>query len=383
MSYVLLFKLGAWSAAAFYAAIGLFTMWATRWRRTPERPAVIGVTQILLASVASFVCFALTAIALGAVGIGIFGVVQWAFSAGAVVPPILGLALLIVAARQRSLRVPWPARMLAVLLLLPIPVCAHASLIAPYQLVLERVSVPIVGLSSNNAPISIAVLADIQTDRITAYEHAAVDRALAEQPDIILLPGDFFQGTTEQYREQLPHFRKLFARLDAPGGVYACRGNIDSRDRAEELFSGTNVQLLENTITNINVRGQKIAIGGLGWDCADANVRQTFASLRDAPADVRILLCHTPDWASVTAPTDRIDLVVAGHTHGGQLIIPGFGAIARASAMPPTVAAGGLHRVHEQMLYISRGVGYERGLAPPLRLNCPPEVSILSLSVEQ
>ncbi len=99
-----------------------------------------------------------------------------------------------------------------------------------------------------------------------------------------------------------------------------------------------------------------------------------------ADADVRLLVSHKPDVALLIEPDDRIDLVVAGHTHGGQVVIPGFGPPVTLSRVPRRVAAGGLHKVGGQSVYVSRGVGHERGKAPPVRLFCPPEITILTLS---
>ena len=87
-----------------------------------------------------------------------------------------------------------------------------------------------------------------------------------------------------------------------------------------------------------------------------------------------------PDIALLLEPDDRIDLLVAGHTHGGQVVIPGFGPPLTLTRVRREVAAGGLHRAREQLIYVSRGVGHEPGLAPPVRLFCPPEVTVLSLT---
>ena len=71
--------------------------------------------------------------------------------------------------------------------------------------------------------------------------------------------------------------------------------------------------------------------------------------------------------------------VVAGHTHGGQVQIPFFGPLFTLTEIPREAAAGGLHEVNGTQLYVSRGVGAERGEAPLIRFNCPPEISLLTL----
>ena len=78
-------------------------------------------------------------------------------------------------------------------------------------------------------------------------------------------------------------------------------------------------------------------------------------------------------------PSSRINLVVAGHTHGGQVVVPGFGPPITLSGVPRAVAAGGLHAMNGNRIYVSRGAGCEQGQAPRIRLFCPPEVSILEV----
>ena len=378
-------KTAAWLSASLDAAIGVGVLWAFRWQATRRgRPVTIGAPAVMLAALASFACFGLTVfVAVGSNVLNVFGLIRLAYINTAIVPAALGLALLGLAMRGNPARVPVHIRILAVLLLLPLAICAYASFVAPYQLRVERANVPVAGLTDLSEPIRIAVLADIQTDQITAHERDAVDRVLSTQPDVIVLPGDFFQGDGRQFRTQLPAFRRLLARLEAPGGVYACEGNIDHPSRLKELFERTPIRWLRNETAIVNVRGRTLAIAGVEWNYRSAAAQQVCRNMRYTDTDARILLCHTPDGALRTEPDDRIDLVISGHTHGGQVVIPGFGPPLTFSRVPRDVAAGGLHRLGHQLLYVSRGVGFERGATPPMRLFCPPEVSVLSLSSRQ
>jgi hypothetical protein len=264
------------------------------------------------------------------------------------------------------------------LLLVPL-VCAYATFVEPYRLIVERSDVPLTGLAPGDQPIRIVVLADIQTDHVGAHEHRAIDLALAEQPDLIVVPGDIFQGREPVFRHELPAMRALLARLKAPYGVFACIGNVDNPARTPELTAGTDVRMLFNEIVVVEIRGRRVAIGGVDWKCYSRRAQETFRAMAHTEADLRILLCHIPDGALVARASDRIDLLIAGHTHGGQVVVPGFGPLMVASDVPRRVAAGGLHRLNGQLLYVSRGVGFERGWAPPMRLFCRPEVSVLTL----
>ena len=103
--------------------------------------------------------------------------------------------------------------------------------------------------------------------------------------------------------------------------------------------------------------------------------------LEGAPGagDVRVLLAHRPDAVLNLRRGTRIDLTLAGHTHGGQVQLPGVGPLTIASRVPREVGAGGLHLLGGRRIYVSRGVGVERGQAPRLRLGAVPEVSLLTL----
>jgi predicted MPP superfamily phosphohydrolase len=97
-------------------------------------------------------------------------------------------------------------------------------------------------------------------------------------------------------------------------------------------------------------------------------------------ADHRIVISHSPDF--VDAMPVGVDLVLAGHTHGGQVVMPFFGPVVTASRLP-RLFAGGLHDFRGTPLHVSRGVGMERGFSPPVRFLCPPEICVLDLRLSR
>ncbi len=91
------------------------------------------------------------------------------------------------------------------------------------------------------------------------------------------------------------------------------------------------------------------------------------------------MLAHRPDVVTTLAPRSHVDLVVCGHTHGGQVQLPWIGPPFVLSSVPRAVGAGGLSELGGHKLYVSRGIGWEHGHAPRVRFRCPPEVSLLTL----
>ena len=375
----------AWLAALAGAGIAILSYRSLQRRQSPAllnstKGRVILQPMMALAALAPPAGFAFVfAVAWFAFTQDMFALVRIAYSQVASVPPLLGIYLLMQRRKPDRAEFFRPAIIWSLALLLPAPICAYASFIAPYQLVIERTDIPIAGRKPRATPIKIAVIADLQTARITDYERRAIDLALADKPDLILLPGDFFQCSWRQWKAGEADFRTEMARLSCPHGTFAVMGDVDDLDDMTQLLKGTPVRLLNNEIVVFDVRGQRIAIGGVELRPGTRASDGTITRLGAIECDARILLAHRPDVALHVDEHDNIDLVVAGHTHGGQVVIPGFGPPITLSDVPRKAAAGGLHVVNGKPLYVSRGVGCERGSAPPMRLFCPPELSILTL----
>ena len=102
----------------------------------------------------------------------------------------------------------------------------YATFWEPFRLRVERASVPVASGRDGLGSVRIGVLTDLQTNRVTDYERGAVDRLMALRADVILLPGDLFQGTDDEF-EAGAALRDLLSRLSAPGGVYFAMGDVD------------------------------------------------------------------------------------------------------------------------------------------------------------
>ena len=219
-------------------------------------------------------------------------------------------------------------------------------------------------------PLRIVVLADVQTDVIGAYERRVLQRALDLKPDMILLAGDYLQ--VNDHKQLAPLREELNAYLReinfaAPLGVYAVEGNND-RGAWFELFDGLPVHATWKTVP-IELE----------------NIRVTCLSMSDSfMTDTRvpgtnkfhIALGHAPNFALGDV---QADLLVAGHTHGGQVRLPGIGPIITLSAVPRKWATGMTDLGNEKKLIVSRGIGMERAGAPRVRFLCRPELVIINV----
>jgi uncharacterized protein len=359
------------SAAVDTAVLCGAVAWAVR-----GEPLVGRLVAALAGAVA---LLAAKGIALLWLGVSVpFGVMHVLWLDLVVVVPLAALLLLALTRRRRSGRL---VRAGAVAACLLAPVGAYASLVEPERLVLERAQLELDPRREGERPLRIGLIADLQCEEVGAHEREAVERLMAERPDLILLAGDYHQGAEAKLDEQLPALRALLRRLDAPGGVFAVQGDVESVGEARRVMAGAGVRLLVNERARIRVRDRRVSIAGIELAYWSRAARTTLAELErgGGQRDVRIALAHRPDTVLLLRPDSRVDLTVAGHTHGGQLQLPFVGPLTISSRVPRRVGAGGLHELDGRRIYVSRGVGAERAQAPRLRLGAVPEVSLITL----
>ncbi len=209
---------------------------------------------------------------------------------------------------------------------------------------------------------------------------AAVDAANAAAPDLVVLTGDFVTSTwlfhlgRRNGREIYP-CAELLSRLRCPGGVYAILGNHDWGAGAEFIASALSeagIRVLRNESVPLERDGARLWLAGV--DDAMARAVDLGRALAPVPpAEPVLLLAHEPDFADEAARYP-VDIQLSGHSHGGQIVMPLLGP----GYLPPMGRKypRGLYDVGRLKLYVNRGIGVT-GL--PLRLNAPPEVTVLAL----
>ncbi|MBN2216025.1 MAG: metallophosphoesterase [Pirellulales bacterium] len=221
-------------------------------------------------------------------------------------------------------------------------------------------------------PIRVAVVADLQTDQAGSYERKVFTRLRAEKPDLILLAGDYVQAPPSRVEAVCRELNALVkdVGLDAPEGVFAVQGNVDARRPWRKIFDGLPVVPVIST--------QSFDIGPLQLTCL--SMGESFhpaMKIERKNADrFHLVLGHGPVFARGQIDAD---LLVAGHTHGGQVRLPGFGAIQTGCDVPRHWAAGLTTLPSGAQLLVSRGVGMERGHAPRLRFLCRPQLILIDL----
>lgn len=331
-------------------------------------------------------------------GVDGFTLIHVAYVVGTVGVPLAG-GIVLVGARGRAR--PRVVTAVCVLALAAVPVGVYATYVEPFWLRVDRVELAVPAIAAVGAAdgvdgvggvdgvdgvderIRIGVLADLQTTGVGDYERDAVERLLGFGPDVVVLPGDLYQFDAAVFAERAPGFAQLIERIvgEVPH-VYLVSGNTDTVAGLRRIVGGTGARVLDNEIDTFEVRDVPVRVGGTTLFGDDAAARRMAARLvgpdRDDRGRVRILIGHKPDAIELVRTTP-VDLAIAGHTHGGQVSLPFFGPPLTLSNVPRHIAAGGLHELHGTPIYVSTGVGRERGNAPQLRLGVRPSIGIIDL----
>lgn len=246
---------------------------------------------------------------------------------------------------------------------------------APYRPRVDRMSLKVPRGHEGLAGMTIGFVTDTHISPAYRPDHLrhAVSLLAAERPDLMLFGGDYASETTRFAYEAAPILGKLAA--SAPLGGFAVLGNHDEQLGAVKVAAAlekAGITVLRNESRSICYGGDSLWLVGLDDALAEKHeVPKAFAAV---PAGAAALaLWHEADWAEEAACQGAF-AQISGHTHGGQIRTPVFGAL----ALPPGGRRfdAGSYDVAGMTLYVSRGVGVYR---PPLRFRCPPELTLITL----
>jgi predicted MPP superfamily phosphohydrolase len=237
--------------------------------------------------------------------------------------------------------------------------------------------------SASVSPVKILHLSDLHASWAVSlgFIQEAVELGLQLKPDLICLTGDFI---TNQYAD-FDAYARVLAKLSAAAPAFACLGNHDgggwsgihggytTTQPVRQLLQQSRIELLHNRCAALRLNGRDIIITGVADAWAEnVDLPAAFPASEAGGAATRILLSHNPDTKEFLK-FHPWDLLLCGHTHGGQIVLPLLGAPWAPVRDKRFIA--GLYSWENRWIHITRGVGNVHGG----RFNCPPEVSLVTL----
>jgi predicted MPP superfamily phosphohydrolase len=238
-------------------------------------------------------------------------------------------------------------------------------------LIIENIKIRLKRLPKNLEGFRLVHLSDIHHSPFTDIGHIsrAVEISNQLKPDMFVLTGDYISHETAY----IAPMAKVLGQLKSEFGTYACLGNHDHWTNAEmvtDLMRQENINILINEGFRFAARGASFWLAGVD----DYMVGKTDlrSALRGSfPDEMKMLLAHNPIIVRRAARVE-VDLVLSGHTHGGQIKI----RTEEKRILPRRKLKNGLYRRKDTQIYITRGIGT---VVLPMRYGCPPEISLIEL----
>ena len=239
------------------------------------------------------------------------------------------------------------------------------------SLSLENIDIQLKRLPKKLDGFRVVHLSDIHHSPFTSLEHIKRTVKIANRlkPDMFVLTGDYVSHETEY----IAPVAEVLGSLKSEFGTFACLGNHDhwtDGDLVAESLRDEKINVLINEGFRFEARGVSFWLAGVD----DHMVGKTDlpSALRGSyPDEMKLLLAHNPIILRQAARYE-VDLVLSGHTHGGQVKI----SDKEKRILPRPKLVAGLHRRKQSQIYITRGIGT---VVLPIRYQCPPEISLLEL----
>ena len=258
----------------------------------------------------------------------------------------------------------------------------YARFVEPRWLKTTTITLALLPPTAGADGITILHLSDLHhSDAVSLrYLRRSLQRAINEQPDLILLTGDYITTKIDD-----AGFLEILKLLSQTAPTFACPGNHDGGPWAQamagypttgpiqRLLAAAGIQYLENAWALVDINDVAIAIGGMGdlWarNCEPEAIQEPFNT---ANADLKLLLSHNPD-SKAKLKALNWNLMLSGHTHGGQFRLPLLGA--PFAPIKDKSCLAGLCPYGDRWIYVTAGLGNVHGL----RFNCRPEISVVKL----
>jgi predicted MPP superfamily phosphohydrolase len=246
-----------------------------------------------------------------------------------------------------------------------------ARFVEPRLLAVTRVRVETARRDARARPIRVVHVTDLQCDPTPRLEERLPGVVAGLRPDAIVFTGDAVNSAGGA-----PVFRRCLSRLAEIAPTFAVTGNWEVWNVPEvDPYGGTGATLLEGSAARVALPGGDLWVAGVGADGA----ARAEAALAAAPEGAPLLfLHHYPDPDVVPEGSRaRVDLMLSGHVHGGQVAVPLYGAILTLARHGKRYERG-LYDVPPMRLFVGRGIGME-GKAPRLRFASRPEVALIEI----
>ncbi|MEW5820384.1 MAG: metallophosphoesterase [Cyanobacteriota bacterium] len=251
----------------------------------------------------------------------------------------------------------------------------EAQAYKPSNIVVEKVNIKLNNLPEDFEDFSIAQISDLHRSEVV--ENDVISKTISKvnslKPDLIVITGDI-ANNLNYLEDCIPGLKNL----SAPEGTYIVGGNWERArgiKKSNNMIKNAGLNILDNRYKIISKGKKKIYLAGVDDDGGIGNtLESTFKNINDKA--LKILLSHNPYiTVHLSKAKKPIDLVLSGHTHGGQVIYPFIGAIKVPRAFGKEYISG-LYNLKNTRLYINRGIGV---VCFPYRINCPPEITLFKL----
>ncbi len=247
----------------------------------------------------------------------------------------------------------------------------YGYFIEPYWLEINRISIQTDKLKDTT--FRIVQISDLHCDKKVRLEAKLPDIINNLDPDIIVFTGD-----TINRKSALPLFQDTMRKLHAPLGKFAVNGNWDLSYWSNlKLFDETGFEELRLHERIVEKDGESISISGLAFENGKTSFR-LVGKLK--PENFNLFLYHNSGLMDYF-DSIPIDLYLCGHTHGGQVALPFYGALTTLSRHGKKYEAG-LYRQGHIRLYVNRGIGLEGGMSPKVRFCARPEITVFDIGPE-
>jgi len=247
----------------------------------------------------------------------------------------------------------------------------YGYFVEPYRI--EVKIIPIRTEKLKHTSFRVVQISDLHCDKKARNEKAVVELVNELEPDIIVFTGDAVNTPAA-----LPRFKETLNNLRARLGKFAVYGNWETRHwKGLDYYSGTGFELLDLETIELSKNGETLSISGLNCD----HWVNTNIWLQGLPSErYNIFLYHHAALAK-EVKSCNVDLYLCGHTHGGQVALPFYGALITLSETGKKYESG-MYILEKMKLYVNRGIGMEPLPAPQVRFLARPEISVFDIGPE-